>query len=270
MRFTRSVLMSSAVAAAFVASSAQAAAPNGFVGTVSADYANVDHSSGGNADLWGLNGAGAFGLGMNDIGAEIDGSYHRLSVSNVDANIWGIGGSVFWAPGAFRVGPSVSYTKYDFTRAASGLDAHATTYGLFGEYFINDRFTVGAKGGGTDGEVNSIGFGSGSGTGGYIGGELTGYLTPDFAFKAHVDYLNVGGGHVTNYGLNAEYLFSEATPISVYGGYVKTELSNGAGHANTWLIGFKFYTNGTGSLVNHHRTETLGSIGTVTGLNYAF
>ena len=78
-------------------------APNGFAGTFSADYGNTSYSGGGgNADIWGVNGAGAFGLGMNDIGAEINGSYHRASVSSVDANIWGVGGSIFWAPGTGR------------------------------------------------------------------------------------------------------------------------------------------------------------------------
>jgi hypothetical protein len=271
VRFSRSVLAGSAIAAAFLASSAQAAAPNGFVGTFSADYFNTHFSDGGgNADTWGLNGAGAFGLGMNDLGAEINGSYHRLSVSSVDANIWGVGGSIFWAPGNGRFGPSVSYTKLDFTGAASGIDAHATTYGVFGEFFVNDMFTVGVKGGGTDGKVNVSGFGSGSGSGGYIGGELTGYAMPNLAIKGNIDYLDVGGSHVTNYGINAEYLVSEATPISVFGGYVRTDLSNGAGHGDTWLIGLKFYTNGAGSLVDHHRTGTLGNIGTVSGLQFAF
>ena len=271
MRLSRSLFAGSAVAAVFFASSAQAAAPNGFVGTFSADYANTHYSGGGgNADTWGINGAGAFGLGMNDVGAEIDASYHRLSVSSVDANIWGVGGSIFWAPGTFRFGPSVSYTKLDFSGAASGIDAHATTYGVFGEFFLNNAFTVGLKAGGTDGELNVSGFGSGSSTGGYVGGELIGYATPDFAIKGNIDYVEVGGGHVTNYGLNAEYLFSQDTPISVFGGYTRTDLSSGGGHGDTFLIGLKFYTSGPAPLVTHHRTETLGTIATPSGLQFAF
>jgi len=269
MHLSRSLLAGSAVAAAFLASSAQAAAPNGYVGTLSADYANTSYSGGGgHADTWGLNGALAFG--MNDWGGEIDGTYHRLSVSSVDANIWGVGGSIFWAPGTFRAGPSVSYTKIDFSGAASGIDAHATTYGVFGEYFLTNAFTVGLKGGGTDGELNVSGFGSGSASGGYVGGELIGYATPDFAIKGNIDYIDVGGGHVTNYGLNAEYLFSEDTPISVFGGYTRTDLSGGGGHGDTFLIGFKFYTSGPAPLVTHHRTGTLGTIATPTGLQFAF
>ena len=45
---------------------------------------------------------------------------------------------------------------------------------------------------------------------------------PDLAFKGNIDYVEVGGGHVTNYGVSAEYLVSEDTPISVFGGYTRT------------------------------------------------
>jgi hypothetical protein len=270
MRLSRSVLAGSAVAAAVFASSAQAAAPNGFVGTFSGDYANTNYSGGGdNADTWGLNGAGAVGLGMNDLAAQINGSWHRVSVNSFDADIWNVGGSVFWAPGYGRFGPSVSYTSVNFNDL-SGVDAHATTYGLFGEFFVNDQFTVGVKGGGTDGKWNVSGFGSGSSTGGYIGGELTGYAMPNLAIKANIDYVDVGGIHVTDYGVNAEYLFSETTPISVYGGYTRTELTNGLGHGDTFTIGLKFYTNGPAPLVTLHRNGTVGNIGSVSGLQFAF
>ncbi|HXJ02658.1 MAG TPA: hypothetical protein VNH44_15665 [Micropepsaceae bacterium] len=250
--------------------SAEAAAPIGIVGAFSGDYSNSSYSGGGShADTWGLNGAGAFGLGMNDLAGQINGGYHRLSVSGADADIWDIGGSAYWAPGFGRAGASVAYTTANFGGSGSGIDAHATTYGVFGEYFLNDAITVGAKGGGADGKVNLSGFGSGSGSGGYVGGELTGYAMPDLALKGTIDYVDLSGGHLTSYGINAEYLFSEATPISLYGGYVRSDLSNNAGHVDTWMVGLKFYTGGPGSLVTHQRTETLGSIGTNSALRSA-
>jgi len=126
------------------------------------------------------------------------------------------------------------------------------------------------KGGGTDGKWNVNGFGNGSSSGGYVGGELTGYAMPNLAIKGDIDYLDVGGGHITNYGVNAEYLFSETNPISVFGGYTRTDFSNGAGHGDTWMIGLKFYTDGPANLVTHQRTGTLGSIGSVSGLQFAF
>ena len=268
MHLSRSLLAGSAIAAAFLATSAQAAAPNGYVGTFSADYWHTDVSGGGgNGDTWGLNGALAFGL--NDVGGEVDGSFHRISASSQSANIWGVGGSIFWAPGTFRAGPSVSYTKLDLTGSASGLNIHATSYGVFGEFFVNDAFTAGLRGGGADGGFGVTGFGSGSATGGYIGGELTGYATQDFAIRGSFDYVELGGGHANSYGINAEYLFSEDTPVSVFGGYTRTNLSGGLGHNDTFLIGLKFYTSGPAPLVTRHRTGTLGTIPNP-GLQFAF
>lgn len=268
--FLRSLLAGSA-AAVILATSAQAESPTTLVGTLSGDYSNSRYSGGGgNADTWGLNAAGAFGLGMNDIAAEVDGSWHSFSSNGVDANIWGIGGNVFWAPGNGRFGPSVSYTSINFSGAASGLDAHATTYGLFGEFFVSDAFTIGVKGGGTDGKASLNGVGSSSGSGGYVGGELTGYAMPDLAIKGTIDYLDVSGSHVTSYGVGAEYLVSETTPFSIFGGYTRGDLSGGAGHVDNWFIGVKYYTGGGGSLVTQNRSKTLGSIGTVPGVRFAF
>ena len=262
LKIARLMMAATSVALAMAPLAAEAAAPVGIVGLFSGDYANSSYSGGGgHADTWGINGAGAFGLGMNDLAAQINGGYHRLSVSSVDADIWDVGGSAYWAPGFGRGGASVAYTTVDFG-SSTGIDAHATTYGVFGEYFLNDAFTIGAKGGGADGKVNLSGFGSGSGNGGYLGAELTGYAMPDLAIKGTVDYVDLSGGHLTSYGVNAEYLISEETPISLFGGYQRSELSNDAGHVDTWMVGVKFYTGGPASLVTHHRTETLGSIGT--------
>ena len=105
---------------------------------------------------------------------------------------------------------------------------------------------------------------------GYFGGELTGYVMPDLAVKGSIDYLSVSGGHITTYGIGAEYLTSETLPISIYGGYSRGDLSNNAGHTDMWFAGLKFYTDGPMSLVTHHRTGTTGTIGSVTGISSLF
>ena len=258
--------------AACVPSAAFAAPPAGFAGTISADYSNTNFSSGGgSADQWGINGAGAFGLGMTDFGAQIDASYHRTSASGVDANVWGIGGSIFWAPtNMWRIGPNVNYQAINFTGAGSGLDVHATSYGVFGEYFASDVFTIGVKGGGADGTVSISGVGSGSASGGYVGGQLTGYVLPNLAIKGSIDYVDVDGAKITSYGIGFEYLISEDNPISIFGGYNYVDISGASGHGNNWLVGLKFYTDGPASLVTHHRTGTLGSIASSSGLQFAF
>jgi hypothetical protein len=254
------------------ANHANAAAPVGLVGTFSAEYARSD-SNGSNADVWGLSGAGAFGFGdTNEIGGEINGGYHRLSIPDVDADsdIWNVGGSVFWAPAIGRFGPTVTYSSISFSGAASGLDVHATTYGVFGEFFASPFITLAAKGGGVSGKANLSGVGSGSDTGTYLGGSVTGYLMPNLALNGAIDYLDFSGIKVTAYGVNAEYLISEMTPISVFAGYNHTQISDGGGDADAWLIGLKFYTGGPAPLVTRHRTGTLGSVGTVSGLQSLF
>ena len=257
---------------ACVPSVAFATAPAVFAGTISADYANTNLSGGGaSADSWGFNAAGAFGLGVSDIGAQIDGSYHRSSASGIDANQWLVGGSIFWAPGdMWRIGPNVTYRAIDFTGAASGLDVHATSYGVFGELFVSDAITIGVKGGGADGSVNVSGFGSGSASGGYVGGELTGYVLPDLAIKGSIDYVDIDSAKVTSYGIGFEYLLSEDTPFSLFAGYNYVDISGASGHANNWLVGLKFYTDQPAPLVARHRTGTVGSIASSSGLQFAF
>jgi hypothetical protein len=251
-----------------VPSLAKADAPIGLVGTLSGDYANSDYSGGGgDSDTWGFNAAGAFGLGFNNqIGAEINGGYHNVSFNGPDADIWNIGGSIYWAPAFGRLGPSITYTSLDF---GGGFGAHATTYGVFGEFFVSPYITLGIKGGGMD--SGGSGFAGNDDSGAYVGGALTGYVVPNLAINGAIDYLDFDFGHLTSYGVSAEYLFSQMLPVSVFGGYTRSDLSNNLGDVDTWFIGLKFYTSGTGApLVEHHRTETLGSIGTVTGLQFAF
>jgi len=258
-------------AVALGSAEADAAAPIGLVGTFVAEYARSD-ANGANADLWGASGAAAFGLGTNDIGGEINGGYHRLTIDDVDADsdIWNVGGSLFWAPAIGRFGPTVTYSSISFSGAASGLDVHATTYGVFGEFFASPFITIAVKGGGLSGDANISGFGGSSDTGTYLGGSLTGYLMPNLALNGAIDYVDFAGGQVTTYGANAEFLISEMTPISVFAGYNHTQISDGGGDADAWIIGLKFYTGGPAPLVTHHRTGTLGSVGTVSGIQSLF
>jgi hypothetical protein len=221
--------------------------------------------------MWGVSGAGSFALGMTDFGGQIDGSYHRLSVSSVDLNLWTVGGSIFWTPDTmWRIGPNVTYTSVDFTGAASGLNLHTTSYGAFVEYFVSDAFTIGAKGGGASGTLNLSGVGSGSASGGYVGGELTGYVIPDLAIKGSVEYIDIEGAKVTTFGIGFEYLISESTPISIFGAYNYADLSGVTGHENNWRVGLKFYVDQLAPLVTHHRTGTLGSVASPSGLQFAF
>src|SRR5450755_4232375 len=84
-----------------LATPALADAPVGFAGTLSGSYSNWNFSGSGSGstNVWNADGQAAFGLGMQDIGAEIDGGYHNISGNgggNID--VWNVGGNLFWAP----------------------------------------------------------------------------------------------------------------------------------------------------------------------------
>ena len=248
-----SLLLSSSafVLAVLPLSAANAAAPMGFAGTVSGEYGHLD-ADGATGDSWGINGEGAFGLGPN-FGAQINGSYHNLSDdSDADADIFDIGGSVFWASQMARAGGTIGYKSIDF---GSGFDLNATAYGGFGEYYFSDFFTLGAHAGGWSGEF--LGFDA---DGYYVGGRATGYIMPNFAISGTVDFFG-DEGDATTWSIDAEWMFSEMTPISIYGGYRNTS-ADGAGDIDAFFIGVRFYAGGAPMpLVGHHRNGTLGWLG---------
>jgi hypothetical protein len=167
------------------------------------------------------------------------------------------------------VGATIHYDRNNFLGAGSGFSTHSTSYGAFGEYYINDFVTLGAKAGWfREGDNSNFGCGGeGQGScitkGVYVGGAATGYMMPDFALWAAVDYLTINdGGHVTSATLGAEYLFSEELPVSAFGSFTRTETSDGGGRDDAWLIGVKYYFNGNGTtLRDRQRNGTLGWIG---------
>lgn len=228
---------------------ANAAAPMGFAGTISGEYASLDDE----VDSWGVNGEAAFGLGaMGNLGAQINGGWHNLSDDFSDADIFDVGGSVFWASMNARAGGTIAYKSIDF---GDNFDLNATGYGAFGEYYFSDFFTLGAHAGGFSGEV--LGFDE---DGYYVGGRATGYIMPNLALAGTVDFLS-GEGDATTWGIDAEYQFSETMPIAVYGGY-RTTSFDGGGDFDGFFIGLKFYAGSVPMpLVGHHRNGTLGWLG---------
>ena len=248
------------VLAALPLAGANAAAPMGFAGTVSGEYGHLD-ADGATGDSWGINGEGAFGLSPN-VGAQINGGYHNLSdESDVDADIFDIGGSLFWATQMFRAGGTVAYKSIDL---GDGFDLNATAYGAFGEFYFSDFFTVAAHGGGWSGEF--LGFDA---DGYYVGGRATGYIMPNLALSGTVDFFG-DEGDATTWGIDAEWLFSETMPLSIYGGYRNTSADGGGGDIDAFFIGVRFYAGGAPMpLVGHHRNGTLGWLGQpLTGLQF--
>jgi hypothetical protein len=243
-------LLLSTGALILAAAPALAAPPPGFVGTLSGAYGWSNCNGCGSSDAWSIGGSGAFGLGMSDFAAQVDASYSSVA----DIDLFGVGGSVYWAPAMGRAGLTVSWTSAD----EGGADFDSYSYGLFGDYFISDAVTLAAKGGGVTVNVDTFG-GSASETGAYVGGALIGYLIPNLAIQADVTYISVGVSDGTSFGVGAEYLVSNAIPISIFGGY-----SRSSGEVDTWLIGVRVYAGPAGmTLVEKHRNGTLGWAGSV-------
>jgi len=227
----------------------------GFAGTLGAAYNNTSCSGCGSTDTWSVDGSAAFGFNPT-FGGEIDGTYNNAS----SLDIWGVGGSLFWAPAMGRAGATFMFN----TTSNSGVSADAYSYGAFGEYYASPNITVGLKGGGTT--LSGSGF---SQTGGYVGAALIGYVIPNLAFTPFVDYTGISGLHVTNFGISAEWLVSQTIPVAIFGGYTRSHVSFsglGSGDTNTFTIGLRIYTNGNGNtLVERHRNGTLGWAGSAGG-----
>jgi hypothetical protein len=220
--------------------------------TVGVDYSYIDANHGlGHVNDYGVNGSGILPLGSNFV-VQGDAGYHNLQASGTSVNNWTVGGSVAYTHALGRIGATVAYNAFD----VSGANLNVTNYGAFGEWYVNDRATLGVKGGGATLSGSFGGFGLGNTTVGYAGGEALGYLTPDLSVSGSVDWAGKNGVNVTSGGVQGEYLISHQYPVSVFGGYTYTDLSGfgGGEQANTFSIGVKYYFGGNGSLVEHQRT----------------
>jgi hypothetical protein len=217
--------------------------------TVSADYSYVDlnhslgHLNDGGAAL-----AGVMPLGGSNFSLQGDVAYHNLSANGGSVNNWSAGGALGWTYAIGRAGVAASYTGFDY----SGAHADIGSYGVYGQWYPNDRVTVGVKGGAATVNANLGGGFSGDTTFGYAGGELVGYISPDLTLTGSVDWAGRNGVNITTGGVQAEYLVSHSVPLSVFGGYSYTDIS-GAAQANTINVGVKYYFGGGGSLVDHQR-----------------
>jgi hypothetical protein len=211
-----------------------------FSGTVAGSYANIDLGPG-SADVWGGTGAATATFSSN-WGVEGDLDYHSLSGAG-STDFWAFGGNAFWRGEMGRIAGTVMY--HDIP------GGNATNYGVGAEWFAGDQFTVAVKGGGI----------SGTGTdGGYVGGNVKWYAMPDLAFSGTVDYADQGGS-ITTERLQAEWLFSESTPVALYGGYQHIDLPGAGGDGNVFFVGIKLYANaGGGALVDRQRNGSLGYI----------
>ena len=234
--------------------------------TIGVDYANYSPSSGSNESQYGLNGGiltaplwggsvvkPAQGGDLGDIsapGLDLDAGYHHSTSTGPDTNSWTVGTALVWTAPEWRFGPAVGFQS----SSTGSFNSQNWNYGAFAEWFATDQITAFAKAGGFSGNWSSNGF--------YIGGSGKYYAAPDFALNAGIDYTrwtSFGGSDELDYTIGGEYLFSETTPISLYGGYVRSDYT-GNYSIDQFFVGLRFYLNGDGvnSLEDRQRGGNLG------------
>lgn len=230
-----------------------------FSGTATGQYSYVDLPSLPDPTVKGIAGEGEFALGA---GVHVQGNagYNYVTLPGTHISNWNIGGSGYWRGEMGRAGALVNYTDIHLSVLGS---AHTTNFGGFGEYFANDYFTFGVKGGGFSGDVD----------GGYAGIQVTGYVFSDFAVSGGINYAHVNRiGAETDLSVQGEYLLSEEIPFSVFSSYTYSDISDGGGRMSTFQVGIRFYfnTDGFSSLTERQRSGTVGSIGTFSPASLTF
>jgi len=244
-------------AAPAAASSGYAIQPQAVIG---GDYSYISANHGGSANDFGGEAGGIVPFGGGFSG-QVAGGYHSIDANHGGGtlNSYDIGGAVAWSSDMGRIGGNVAYADV----SGGGVNGSITNYGAFGEYYANDQFTLGLRGGGVtlqgSGAFGGL-HGSGSTSGGYVGGEVVGYVTPDVDISGQVEYTGIKQGSQTKLGIDAEWLFSEEIPISGWVGYDYASISGGGVSAdtNTVSVGLRYYIGGNGSLVQRHRSGVDG------------
>lgn len=237
-----------------------AASAAGMAGTVSLDYENMDFYGGGfSANSWGGAAAGVVNLG-GAWNIEADGSYHHASASGLDANAWNLSGSVFWQDNKGRIGVQVGYN----TGEGVGPSVHGFNYGLAGEWFALPNLSIAVKGGGLTGSSGVSGY--------YAGLQGRAYIIPNLMLSAAIDYTRFSAFHETDYKLEAEYLVSQSTPVSVFAGYSNSDFEGAGTDVDIWMIGIRLYCNDPagGTLVDRQRSGTLGWAGSISPVALRF
>ncbi len=220
-----------------------AAHADGVAANLSGSYVNLGSGS----DGYNIDGAVSDTFGSawgGNWGGEITGGYHNLAGS-----VGNGGGAVFWQGSEFRFAVNGNYFS------APGF--HLANYGAGGEWYASPSWTFAVRGGGVSGQSGI--------SGGYVGGDAKFYITPNLSVDGGVDYLSLNSLSLTSESVRAEWLVSQSTPISVFGGYEHTD-SGIAGNIDAFIVGIKIYTNDApGALVDRQRG---GNLGYIDGLPY--
>ena len=215
---------------------------HGWSSTLGADYTYAN-AGGTGINAVGIDGLAAIPLNWDSVSLQANGDYHHGWSGPGSVDIGTVGGAAFWTGSSSRIAINGQYHMI-----ASG---HATTYGAGAEWFVAPDWTLALRGGGLSG--------SGGGNGGYVGGQVIKYWTPNFALSGGIDYTKIGSTHATDFSARGEWLAWDR--VSLGAGYTFTDIP-GVG-INSVMVFLKFYCDGDGpSLVDHQRTGTATYIST--------
>lgn len=263
----KSVLVLALSGFGLIAGAAQAASvPHDTAIVIDASYANASghHTSG---NIFGINGLVTVPLSLlGNAAVQGDFGYHDV-VSGGSHNNWLVGGTLFWAMDSTRFGVSSSYHSIDL---GGGVTESLWNYHGALEWYPSDMFTLGAKVGGASGGLGLSGW--------FTEGLVSAYLTPDFVVSGSIDYAKDDNwtffSHELDMTLQGEYLISHDTPISLYAGYTWSQAHvgffSGTPNASIAFVGVKLYTDGGGSLVDHHRNGAAAWLGSFAPLSVKF
>ena len=214
-------------AAALASGPAQAQGIPSLRGSIGAEYSRLHDTGGtGSGNLWSGTGDVVAPLGLS--GIHLQGN---LRVDHSDGSLpgrtnWDVAGAVFWRGALGAFGAGVGYLT-----TSGGPDFDFTHYGIFGEAYLADQFTLVARGGLFDGS----GF-----TGEYYGGGLRFYALPNLSVTGRADVTDVDGtGNVIDYSVMGEYLLGWYLPMVLYGGYTYTDIPGTPGHLNIYSVGLR-------------------------------
>ncbi|HSZ73956.1 MAG TPA: hypothetical protein VK779_03980, partial [Rhizomicrobium sp.] len=117
------------VSACVLAMAAPASAQ--FSGTIGTDYTHIS-TDGDDANLWNINGLGAFNLPGTGFNVQGNVGYSNISADSENGNVWRGGGAAFFGDDMFRIGATATYNSFEVHDFAS---IHFTNYGAFAEWF---------------------------------------------------------------------------------------------------------------------------------------
>ncbi len=246
MRLFLSTAGLGALALALTTTTALAGNDIGLRGSIDGAYAHVDADDDVDpVDIFGINGH-VMAPVTGNFNVQVDAGYANLHGDGQDVDGWDVSGSVFWRNERGDVGIVVAHGGL-----SGDADTDVTAFGAFGELFMGDA-TLSARGGWYDGGDDIDGT--------YWGIGAKYYIMPDLSVSGNVDQVHVNhAGHVTDWGVGAEWQPMSRMPGSLFASYSHSDVSSSSFSWDTWLVGLRFrFGEGDGtSLETSDRTSTV-------------